>query len=281
MKKVAFVGICGQSVFLKGSSIAKIGESCLFNEMHVELGGKGINSALTARKLGGDVSFFTVLGKDSFGLECKKFFDEERLRAFVVEKDDVKTDYGVIVNDAAGNNSVSVYLGASSTMTEEDLAGFEQEIKESSYLVTQAEIKDEVLLKIGEICQQSGTKIIFDPSPKREIPKEFLEKVWLFTPNETEYENLFKQIVPQRAIITHGSQSVELIEGGEKTIFPVNEVVVRNTTGAGDVFNGALCYALANDETLSQAIKFAIKASAYKVQSLYVMDGIPTLEDVQ
>ena len=76
-------------------------------------------------------------------------------------------------------------------MTEEDLTGFEQEIKESSYLVTQAEIKDEVLLKIGEICQQSGTKIIFDPSPKREIPKEFLEKVWLFTPNETEYENLF------------------------------------------------------------------------------------------
>ena len=75
MKKVAFVGICGQSVFLKGNSIAKIGESCLFDEMHVELGGKGINSALTARKLGGDVSFFTVLGKDSFGLECKKFFD--------------------------------------------------------------------------------------------------------------------------------------------------------------------------------------------------------------
>jgi hypothetical protein len=159
--------------------------------------------------------------------------------------------------------------------------GFEQEIKESSYLVTQAEIKDEVLLKIGEICQQSGTKIIFDPSPKREITKEFLEKVWLFTPNETEYENLFTQIVPQRAIITHGSKSVELIEGGEKTTFPVGEVVVRNTTGAGDVFNGALCYALANDETLSQAIKFAIKASAYKVQSLYVMDGIPTLEDVQ
>lgn len=281
MKKVAFVGICGQSVFLKGNSIAKIGESCLFDEMHMELGGKGINSALTARKLGGDVSFFTVLGKDSFALECKKFFDEEGLRAFVVEKENVQSDYGVILNDAAGNNSVSVYLGASSKMTKEDLAGFEQEIKESSYLVTQAEIKDEVLLRIGEICQQSGTKIIFDPSPKREIPKEFLEKVWLFTPNETEYENLFQQITPQRAVITRGSQSVELIEEGEKTIFPVNEVFVRNTTGAGDVFNGALCYALANDETLSQAIKFAIKASAYKVQSLYVMDGIPTLEDVQ
>lgn len=281
MEKVAFVGICGQSVFLKGKAIAKVGETRLIDELHIELGGKGINSAYTTHKLGGKVAFFTALGKDSFAQECKEFFQREGLYACIVEKDGVKTDYGVIINDLDGNNCVSVYLDASSKMGEKDLEKFEQEIRSSAYLVTQAEMNDEVLLKIARLCKESGTKIIFDPSPQRIFPQEFLEAVWLFTPNETEYENLFTQIIPKRAIITKGANSVELIENNERTIFPVQKASVRNTTGAGDVFNGALAYALSTGETLDNAIKFAIKASAYKVQSLYVMDGIPALADLQ
>ena len=281
MEKVAFVGICGQSVFLKGEAIAKVGETRLIDELHIELGGKGINSAYTTHKLGGNVAFFTALGKDSFSTECKEFFNRESLKTCIVEKDGVKSDYGVIINDADGNNCVSVYLDASSKICEKDLDRFEQEIKESSYLVTQAEMNDEVLLKIANICKESGTKIIFDPSPQRVFPKEFLETVWLFTPNETEYENLFKQIIPKRAIVTKGANSVELIEDGKKTIFPVEKISVRNTTGAGDVFNGALAYALSAGKAFDEAIRFAIKAAAYKVQSLYVMDGIPSMEDLQ
>ncbi len=280
MKKVAVVGICGQSVFLKGKTITKIGETKTFDEMHVELGGKGVNSALTVHKLGGNVCFFTALGNDSYGRECKEIFNQEGLQAVVVEKEGTKTDYGVILTDEDGNNSVSVYQDASKKMVAKDISCFENAIKESDYLLTQAEMKDEILLEIAKICKQSGTKIIFDPSPARDFPKEFLQNVWLFTPNETEYENLFKQITPQRVIITKGGKSVEFIENGVKTTFEVEKVVARNTTGAGDVFNGALMFSLSNNESLFDAIKFAIKASAFKVQSKYVIDGIPTQKDL-
>ena len=280
MEKVTVVGICGQSVFLKGKAIAQIGETKAFEEMHVELGGKGVNSALTTHRLGGNVRFLTALGKDSYGRECKEFFTLEGLKAVVIEREATKTDYGVIMNDENGNNSVSVYQDASKNMCLQDLACFENEIKESKYLLTQAEMKDEILLEIAKICKQSGTKIIFDPSPAREFPKEFLQSVWLFTPNETEEENLFNQITPQRVVITKGEKSVELIENGIKTEFEVKEVATCNTTGAGDVFNGALLYALSNGESLFDAIKFAIKASAFKVQSKYVIDGIPTQRDL-
>lgn len=280
MKKVTVVGLCGQSVFLKGKAISQIGETKIYDEMHVELGGKGVNSALTIHRLGGNVKFLTALGKDSYGRECKEFFDFENFNATVIERDGTKTDYGVILTDEDGNNSVSVYQDASKNMTAKDLSCFEDEIKESDYLLTQAEMKDEILLEIAKICKQSGTKIIFDPSPAREFPKEFLQNVWLFTPNETEYENLFKQIIPQRVVITKGGQSVQLIENGVKTTFEVEKVVARNTTGAGDVFNGALMFSLSNNESLFDAIKFAIKASAFKVQSKYVIDGIPTQKDL-
>ena len=280
MKKVTVVGICGQSVFLKGKAVAKIGETKTFDKMHVELGGKGVNSALTTHRLGGNVRFLTALGCDSYARECKEFFSAEDFKVVAIEREGTKTDYGVILTDEDGNNCVSVYQDASKNMACGDLACFEDEIKDSEYLLTQAEMKDEILLEIAKICKQSGTKIIFDPSPARVFPKEFLQSVWLFTPNETEHENLFNQITPSRVVITKGASPVELIENGVKTEFKVEKVVACNTTGAGDVFNGALLYALSNGESLFKSIEFAIKASAFKVQSKYVIDGIPTQRDL-
>ena len=60
-------------------------------------------------------------------------------------------------------------------------------------------------------------------------------------------------------------------------IYPSKRV---NTTGAGDVFNGALAYMLLKGENLINATKFANCASSIKVASKYVLDGIPKLEEV-
>ena len=90
MKKVTVVGLCGQSVFLKGKAISQIGETKIYDEMHVELGGKGVNSALTIHRLGGNVKFLTALGKDSYGRECKEFFGFENFNATIIERDGTK-----------------------------------------------------------------------------------------------------------------------------------------------------------------------------------------------
>ena len=123
MKKVTVVGLCGQSVFLKGKAIAKVGETKTFDKMHVELGGKGVNSALTTHRLGGDVRFLTALGNDSYGRECKEFFSQEEFKVAVIEREGTKTDYAVILTDEDGNNCVSVYQDASKNMACQDLSG--------------------------------------------------------------------------------------------------------------------------------------------------------------
>ena len=127
----------------------------------------------------------------------------------------------------------------------------------------------------------TNNKIIFDPSPTRDYPIEFLKKVWLFTPNETEYENLFKLIKPNKVVITLGPNGARLIDNGITTEFAGIKVDVVNTTGAGDVFNGALCYALEMEYNISDAVRFAIKAASYKVSHNYVIEGIPTLKDIE
>lgn len=279
MKKVAVIGICGKSVFLGCDKFPAKGESILCTDFHTEPGGKGINTAVTVERLGGNVTYLVNLGNDDYGKECIKFFEDENLRVkYNVKKG--KTDYGFIMYNKDGSNCVSVFMDDKVKLSGRDVAEFESELKDSYCVAISAEVNDEVLLKTAEICAKYGTKIIFDPSPAREIPYEFLKTVWLFTPNETETENLFGKIIPKNVVITLGDKGVILIENGKKSEFPAIKVETKNTTGAGDVFNGALCYSLANDNDLTESVKFAMRVAAYKVSGRYVMDGIPTLKEL-
>ena len=279
MKKIAVIGICGKSVFLGCDKFPAKGESITCNSLHVEQGGKGVNVAVTIQRLGGNVSYLVSLGNDEYGKQCIEFFKKEKLNVVYKIKNGT-TDYGVIMHNKDGNNCVSVFVDDKIKLNAQDVSDFEAELKDAAYVILSAEMGDDVLMKTAEICNKNGTKIIFDPSPVREIPDEFLRSVWLFTPNETEYEELFKKISPENVVITLGGKGAILIENGKKTEFPAVPVKVRNTTGAGDVFNGAMCYSLANGKDLSEAVQFAMRAAAYKVSGQYLIDAIPTLKEI-
>ena len=45
--------------------------------------------------------------------------------------------------------------------------------------------------------------------------------------------------------------------------------------------NGALAYAICSGKDLISAVKFANAASSVKVESRYVLDGIPTLKEIE
>lgn len=280
MKKAAVIGICGYSVFLKDGKLPKTGESSVFKTFHTEVGGKGVNAAAAIKILGGEVSFLTALGRDDEGAKCKEFFKRVSLKTTICEKS-ANTDYGVILVGEGGENCVSVYAGASNLLNADDAEGFKAEIESADYLLMQSELPDCVIVKAAEIAEKSGTKIIFDPSPVRKLPRELLEKVWLFTPNETEIDGLLRECTPKKCVVTLGDKGAKLVECGKETYYPAARSKVRNTTGAGDVFNGALIYALSCGSSLKDAVPFAVKAAAYKVGAEYVTDGFPTIKDIE
>ena len=49
-------------------------------------------------------------------------------------------------------------------------------------------------------------------------------------------------------------------------IYPVKQVDVRDTSGAGDTFITGLAYSFANNNNIDEAIKFANKCSSQVVQ---------------
>ena len=90
------------------------------------------------------------------------------------------------------------------------------------------------------------------------------------------------------AMVTLGSQGVAWMHARERILHTQEsfEVKALDTTGAGDVFHAALCFALselANDHTAAQerqAITFACAAAALKCMQRYGALGAPTRAEV-
>jgi ribokinase len=58
-------------------------------------------------------------------------------------------------------------------------------------------------------------------------------------------------------------------------------VKVKDTTAAGDVFNGALATAIAKSHNWDAIVEFAIKAASISVTKLGAQASAPTLSEVE
>ena len=109
--------------------------------------------------------------------------------------------------------------------------------------------------------------------------EEFLEEL---RPNVARAEALRQLHTAERRItaVTLGSQGCMAFDGQELYEIPAEPVSVVDTTGAGDVFHGALLAALLKDIALPEALGFATHVAGRKCQQLGGQAGIPFLHDL-
>ncbi|MBQ5927151.1 MAG: hypothetical protein IIX01_04435 [Clostridia bacterium] len=103
-----------------------------------------------------------------------------------------------------------------------------------------------------------------------------MDKIDLFTPNEHETAGLENY---RNVIVTLGAKGCLIKDTG--TLIPAKTVeTVVDTTGAGDTFNGVLCVCLANGIDIKTACETANVASAIKVTRKYILNSIPTRDEI-
>ena len=87
---------------------------------------------------------------------------------------------------------------------------------------------------------------------------------------------------PRVVVATLGTQgSIGLSEDGHVVSAPPFRVPVVDTTGAGDVFHGALLFALLHDYDLGAALAFSNAAAALSCRAVGGRPGCPSLAEVQ
>lgn len=275
MPKIAVIGICGNSIFLKTDHFHGKGETLVADSMEEEIGGKGFNQALAAARMGAEVSFLAAVGEDDVAKRCQNTCLENNILTYLKLKGGKKTTFAFILTDKNGENQVTEYMGAE--LTREDVLEFEPVIAASDLLLLQHEVPDPVNETAAEIAAKHGVKIILNPAPARKIPDSIAEKVYLFTPNEAEKKEIhlsgFKNV-----ITTLGEKGCMI---GTDCRIPSRKCKAVDTTGAGDTFNGILAVCLAEKMDLKTACLYAVTGSGLSVTKPHVVDAIPYRSEIE
>lgn len=273
MKKIAVIGIIGNSVFLPVDHFHIGGETVEASSIHFEPGGKGFNQAVAASRCGAEVSFLAAVGRE-YRKDFSDFLTKENIRNTLIFKEE-PTAFAAIVTDRSGSNRVTVYQGA--RLCANDVSLFEDEIKAADILLLNNEVPEEVNIAAIKIAKENGVKCVLNPAPARASDKYILESVDLFTPNEHEALGIEEN---ENVIMTLGKRGC-LIKSTGETIPAVNSGTVVDTTGAGDTFTGVLCAMLASGYDLALAVGIANRIASVGVTRKYAVSSIPTSNEIK
>ena len=262
-------------------------------------GGKGSNQAVAAKRLGQiPVTFCSCIGNDMFGKQALNLYATENIDSSCVKVvEDTATGAGLIYIDKNGKNEIVIVLGANEKFSVDDVENIKDQIINSEILLVQLEFSIPAVKKAISIAKENGVKVILNPAPYQEIDEQIYKNIDFLTPNETEAAAILKwdfdkidgKVMANElyrkygcdVIITLGSEGCYVKTNSLDTKIGTYPLAPQDTTGAGDIFNGALTQALASGYKLLDAIDFALAASSISVTRDGCIESIPSLDEVK
>ena len=296
--KIYVIGSSNTDMVVKSNFLPKPGETVIGDTFLMNPGGKGANQAVSACKLGADVTFITKVGNDMFGKKAVNNFKKIGIKTDYIRIDkNNSSGVAIIMVDRSGENSISVAPGANNSLTIKDVNFIEEKLKADDYVLIQLEIPKTVVEYLIEICNKLKVKLILNPAPFQKISDYHLSQVNTITPNEIETEYLSGIKVKDNEtakkaseiLINKGIKNI-IITMGEKGAFyksssfegliPTKKVSVIDSTAAGDTFNGALVAGLSMKMDMLTSIDFANNAATYSVTKLGAQSSAPSINDL-
>ena len=187
--------------------------------------------------------------------------------------------------------------GANAALSTNDVEEAEEKIKSADILLMQLETPLETVNRAADIAKQAGVKVILNPAPACQLDDSLLSTLSVITPNESEAGLLTGIIVDDisgaeqaasrllekdldTVIITLGSKGAYFKTRNHSELVPGFNVDAVDATGAGDVFNGALAVAMAENKPIGDAVLFANAAAALSVTKLGAQPSAPLKKDI-
>ena len=287
MKKVAIIGLSGDSLFYELDHLPKEGETVHAISLHKEIGGKGFNQAVACKRDGLDVYYLSALGCDSVKKDCEEILKNEGIN-FLLKEKNMPSASASIINAKNGENEVVVYGGANSHLDLNDLEDFISYIEKCDAILLTYEIPYDVLKKAIEIAKKNNKMIIINPAPYIYDDIDILKDADIISPNETEMMEIakIKKIDDKKIlkfknennikciVLTLGSKGVKIFKESVAKI-KAHKADAVDTTGAGDVFNGCMVSKILEGKNIYEACEYAALQASKSVCKKYVLDAIP------
>lgn len=297
MGRIAILGVFVADTSFRADRMPRMGETILGSSFALGPGGKGSNQAVSAGKLGADVSIITRLGRDDFAQMALQTWKSANVKSDVVLDPDAHTGAAFIfIDDQTGDNAIIISPGTAAQISLKEIEINADLITGSDVFMTQLEQPIDVAQAGLKLAKEHGKITILNPAPAARLKPDIFTLCDYITPNETEAEALTGIIVKTKEdakraaeafvdlgvvtpIITMGERGAYLHGFGIVPAF--NAGRVAETTGAGDAFNGGLATALSEGKSPVDAVRFGCATASLSVTRAGTATAMPLREEVE
>jgi ribokinase len=299
MKPIVILGVFVADTAYRAARQPRMGETILGDSFALGPGGKGSNQSVAAARAGGDVTFITRLGQDTFADMAMATWADAGVKPAVTRDPHSYTGAAYIfVDSATGDNAIIVAPGAASAISESDIDSQRDLIAGAGVFVTQLEQPLPAALRALQIARESGVTTILNPAPAAPLPQGMLALCDYVTPNESEAEALTGLPVTTiseaeaaaRALRAMGAGAAVITLGDKGALFHDGRVFVHvpaitpgpvvETTGAGDAFNGGFAVALAEGRDPVAAVRFGCATAGISVTRPGTAPAMPSRAEI-
>ncbi len=265
----------------------RLGEVNRIRKLRVDLGGKGINVAVVARRLGLDVKCIGIMGEDG-SAELIEMMDREGLQhRFMKVPGRVRTNMKICLKNEKG---VTELNEPGTQITRENLQTFidlaREETKDSDIVVINGSLppgcpegtyRDLMMALEGKKCILDTEGAELELGAKQAHP-------FLIKPNLHEMEVtmglelrtmrsirdaglLFIQLGVGHTVISMGNMGAMYIDHRKTLFAPALRVETRSTVGAGDAMIGGMLLGYEREGDMAKAFRYGVAAGAASVMT--------------
>ncbi len=245
-------------------------------------GGKGINQAVAARRLGTDVSILGCVGQDIVGTILIDSLAQEHVNTdLVVRHPSLGT--GVVGILLYGHDPAYVaYKGASMALSASDALHAEAHITPDSVVLVSFEVPQDAVEAVLRIAKEKGATTVLNPAPLEFDPAtiNYWPLVDFLIPNIREAQGILASGADAQDLlqpllakgvgavcITHGEYGCYFANRTETHHEPAIPIQAVDTTGASDAFCAAFALAVTERQSIRDTLRFASIAAGLPTQA--------------
>ncbi|MCS5422956.1 MULTISPECIES: ribokinase [Psychrilyobacter] len=297
MKKILVIGSLNMDLVTMSERHPKLGETIIGKSFFQIPGGKGGNQAVAIAKLGGDVTMFGCVGKDSHGDILIEGLKKNNVNTGCIKKGERNTGIASIVVDENADNTIIVVPGANFEISTDDIDKNIDLIKNADIVLLQLEIPIDVVEYILKKSKEYNKITILNPAPAEKLSMDIIKNVDYLVPNETELELLSgmpadsqeEVLVAAKKLMDMGVKNLIVTMGKNGSVFVGKDKVVKvgihkvkavDPTAAGDSFIGGVIRMLAEGKKIEEAMEFGARVGAITVTKEGAQSSLPTWDEV-
>jgi len=297
MSRVVVCGSLNMDIVVQSDRRPAVGETLPGATVSFLPGGKGLNQAIAAARLGMPTAMIGAVGTDSFADSLRGFLANNDVDSSGVREIDGPATGVALIQVVRRDNAITVASGANlhfrrdmvrqpPQRDEVWVAQFETPIAETKAILKQA--------------RRAGARTVLNLAPFAPYPEDLLKSVEVAVLNEIELSqatrtklrasSAMREVAAacqrlrakgaRTVVATLGARGAVVVTDEGASALPAFKAKVVDTTGAGDCFVGALAARLALGAAPLEAARYASAAAACSVERLGAAPSMPTAADV-